>query len=133
MKKVQLLLIGFGSLLGLLCFAHLGLAQPQCVAVAPHEVAARIIATLQALPPEQAQQAITEFEGLTADEQQGFLEGLRRTLQLLPLPLHQPFINGIFGVSPREAQLAAEILRRVQISVAQGVPLPATCRPGLVI
>jgi len=133
MKKVQRFIIGFGSFLGLLCFAPLGLAQPRCVAVAPHEVEARISAALQALPPEQAQQAVAAFKGRTADKQQRFLERLRRTLQLLPLPLHQPFINGIFGVSPREAQFAAKVLQLAKAIEAQGAPLPAACRPGLVI
>jgi hypothetical protein len=130
--KAQRVLMGFGSLVGLLFFAHVSLAQPQCVAVTPHEVEVRIITALQALPPDHAKQVVTKFESLTADAQHMVVERLRRILQLLPPAFHQPFINGLLDVSPREAQFAAKVLR-VMAQMARGAELPATCSSGPVM
>lgn len=145
LQKANRLIIACGSLVGLLLFGPLGVGQAQAAGRASHSHRApqaapsvslppdaqRLVnAAVRALPPDRAAATLAQLKALPPYELAARAQVMVEILRTLPPNARQPFVNGLFEVSPAEArfsqQVAQQVLQQVQAQQQQSEQILGT-------
>lgn len=143
MKKVNLFVLGCGGVVGLLVFAPLCLDRAQAASpasptphvqqvpaplvpllrVLPADVRQMVMGAFRALPPDRADATLARVQALPHGQMAAVAQAMVQALQSLPPNARQPFVNGLFGVSPGEVQFAQQVVLQLYQQQLQRQPM----------